>query len=60
MELARGLQHSNIKEISDLAKGYLKLAEKFDEIQEKYLTVVTENVMIRHDALFKKLAENGD
>lgn len=60
MDLARGLQNSNVKEVSDLAKGYLKLAEMFDDLQGKYVKACAESVMVKHEKLFKKLAESGD
>lgn len=71
MELARGLKNSNISEVSELAQGYLKLAEKFDslltsyeELKHAYTKTTAELVMVRHERLFKRLAEydsnNGD
>lgn len=60
VELATGLQNSNIKEIADLAKGYLTLAANYEEIQHKYVMACSESIMAKHEKLFKKLAESGD
>lgn len=70
MELARILKNSNVPEVSELAQGYLMLAEKFDsllisyeELKHAYIKQTGELVMVRHERLFKRLAEydsNGD
>ncbi len=60
MDLARCLQHSNIKEISQLAEGYLKLAEKFDDIMGRYVKLCGEKVMDKHAGVFKRLRDSGD
>jgi uncharacterized protein YdcH (DUF465 family) len=51
IELATGLQHSNVREVSELAKAYLAL-------KDEYIQICGENVMMRHEKLLKKLAES--
>ena len=60
LELAKGLQHSNIPEVVQIAKALIELHKEFEELRQDYIEVVGENVMIRHEKLFKKLVENGD
>jgi len=57
-ELALMLQNSNIKEIEQLAKGYLELEAAYGELRQQLIHQTSELVMRRHESLFKKLAEN--
>ncbi len=58
MAIARGLQHSNVKEVAELAQGYLKLAERFDDLMNRHVRAMGEIVLTKHERLFKKLAEH--
>lgn len=60
LDLAEGLQHSNVAEISDLAKAYLALQISYDELKHAYTMQSAEIVMKRHANLLKRLAESGD
>ncbi len=54
MAIARGLQHSNVKEVAELAQGYLKLAERFNKA-EAQLAIANKHIKDlqeeRHDLL---------
>jgi hypothetical protein len=60
LELAAGLQHSNIKEVSEICKAFLALNTSYEELQHAYVKLCAERVMERHYDTFKKLAESGD
>jgi hypothetical protein len=36
LELAKGLQHSNVKEVSDLAKAYLILCNQYASLERDF------------------------
>lgn len=57
-ELAEGLQNSNYPEVANLAKAYLALEVAYEELKHAYVKTTSELVMIRHEKLFKRLAEN--
>lgn len=57
IELASGLQHSNINEISKLAKAYLELNARHQIIQDRFIQYVSEQVMDTHHDLLKKLED---
>lgn len=42
IELATGLQNSNIPELVKLAKAYLELVQEYDAIEEKLLEYTVE------------------
>lgn len=48
LDLASGLQYSNIPEVAELAKAYIKL----------YTKIVAEEVLSKHKTLFQRLAES--
>ncbi len=60
LELAEGLQHSNEPSVSELAKAFLALEKAYGDLMSRYLKACADNVMIRHEKTFKKLAESGD
>lgn len=60
LELAKGLQHSNIPEVADIAKALIKLNDDFGELRSKHMKTCTELVILRHEKTLKRLAESGD
>lgn len=60
LELARGLQNSNHEYVAKLAKAYLALSANYEELRHAYVKVTAQSVMMRHEKLMKRLAENGD
>lgn len=60
IELATGLQHSNIPEISNLAKAYLELNTQYESVSNRLIEVVSQDVISRHEGLLKRLADSGD
>lgn len=59
-ELALMLQHSNVPEVSDLAKGFLALEASYGELRQAYLRVNAELIMRRHSKLLEKLKDSED
>lgn len=60
IELAAGLQHSNIPEISNLAKAYLELNTQYESVSSRLFEMVSEQVMDKHAKLLQRLADSGD
>lgn len=60
LELAQELQHSNVSEVSKLARAYLDLQVNYDELKHAYTMQSAEIVMKRHANLLKRLADSGD
>lgn len=60
IELAEGLQNSNIEEVAQVSKGLLALKASYDELLHKYTKQTTEIVIKKHAGLLKRLAESGD
>lgn len=59
-DLAEGLQHSNISEVSELAKAYLELHKKYESVSKTLIKISSRHLMEKHKRLLKRLAESGD
>lgn len=60
LELAEGLQNSNIPEVAELSKALLALNFEYNELRNDYIVACAENVMEKHSEVFKRLREAGD
>lgn len=60
IELASGLQHSNIPEISNLAKAYLELNTQYESVTSRLIEVISKDVIDKNGKLLKRLADSGD
>lgn len=58
--LAKGLQNSNIKEVAELAKAYMGLAESYKELRHAYVKSTSDKIMRDHAKTFQALADAGD
>lgn len=60
LELAEGLQNSNVPEVAELAKALLALNFEYHQLRDDYIVACAENVMEKHAGVFKRLKEAGD
>ncbi len=56
-ELAHMFKNGNIKEIAQLAEGFLKLKAQYDVLEDRLFKMSSDKVMEDHSELFRKLAK---
>lgn len=57
LALAQGLQHSNVPEVAQLAKGLLGLNDAYEDLKHRYVKATAEKVMATHGKLLSRLAK---